>query len=135
MAAFHQHLLSSFTRLARKDLEKVVRIFVKAPARHTNSQSQRDCASKPKGCGIAGQERRNRVGIGGLRADILARPPDWPPSRRSGAMARREGGKSATRQVQNPRYLRPWEMPVMCAEDENTPGPLHLQLSRSRVHR
>jgi len=33
-------------------------------------------------------------------------PADWPPSRRSGAMARREGGKSATQQVGNLRYLR-----------------------------
>jgi hypothetical protein len=31
---------------------------------------------------------------------------DWPPSRRSGALARREGGKVArTRRLESPRYF------------------------------
>jgi hypothetical protein len=31
---------------------------------------------------------------------------DWPPSRRSGALARREGGKVAqTRKLESPRYF------------------------------
>jgi hypothetical protein len=30
------------------------------------------------------------------------RPPTWPPSRRSGALARRGGGKSATQQAWKP---------------------------------
>jgi len=36
--------------------------------------------------------------------ETVQRPADWPPSRRSGAMARREGGKSATQQIGNLRY-------------------------------
>src|SRR5260221_14099037 len=33
-------------------------------------------------------------------------PADWPPSRRSGALARREAGKSTTQQIGNLRYFR-----------------------------